>query len=160
MLCINDVQLCILSTFITSGQNRNSSYWWKREMVCTNYQSITPQAGNQGVIIDSDLTVKPRTKNLIRTVFCSFNNVQWSDLFFFLKTQRSLFILFFFFFFTSTLNYYNTLLSGIPNSSINQLQLIHNAAVGVKRYKEKNSHHSWSLHSPQLGLIYDPTTYL
>ena len=112
----------------------------KREKLSEHLKTLAlntkHQARNLGVIFDSDLNFETHIKNIIQTSFYYLRKMTTVQPFLSqADTERLMHA-----FITSRLDYCNSLLSGLPNKDISQLQMIQNAAARV--LTKTGAHHT------------------
>ena len=94
------------------------------------------QVRNLGVLIDSDLTFSSHIKSITKTAFYQLKNISRVKGFMSQTDQEKLIHAFI----SSRLDYCNGLLTGLPQKSIKQLQLIQNAAAQVLTRTKRSEH--------------------
>uniref|UniRef100_A0A8C5HYQ9 Reverse transcriptase domain-containing protein n=1 Tax=Gouania willdenowi TaxID=441366 RepID=A0A8C5HYQ9_GOUWI len=94
------------------------------------------QVKNLGVLIDSDLTFSSQIKSITKTAFYHLKNISRVKGLMAQKDQEKLVHAFI----SSRLDYCNGLLTGIPQKSIKQLQLVQNAAARVLTRTKRSEH--------------------
>ena len=94
------------------------------------------QVRNLGVLIDSDLTFSSHIKSITKTAFYQLKNISRVKGFMSQTDQEKLIHAFI----SSRLDYCNGLLTGLPQKSIKQLQLIQNAAARVLTRTKRSEH--------------------
>ena len=112
----------------------------KRTAVSKHLESLflktRDQVRNLGVLIDSDLTFSSHIKSITKTAFYHLKNISRVKGFMSQKDQEKLIHAFI----SSRLDYCNGLLTGLPQKSIKQLQLIQNAAARVLTRTKRSEH--------------------
>ncbi|XP_074476551.1 uncharacterized protein LOC141758790 [Sebastes fasciatus] len=98
--------------------------------------SPSPQARNLGVIFDSTLSLEPHIRQLVKISFFHLRNIAKIRPSLTPPTAEKLIHAFI----SSRLDYCNSLLYGISNTSINKLQLVQNAAARLLTHT-KSWHH-------------------
>ena len=112
----------------------------KRERLSAHLKTLALntkyQARNLGVIFDADLNLENHIKKIIKRSFHHLRNIAKVQPFLSqADTERLMHA-----FITSRLDYCNSLLSGLPNKYISQLQMIQNAAARV--LTKTGAHHT------------------
>ena len=112
----------------------------KRIAVSKHLESLSlktrDQVRNLGVLIDSDLTFSSHIKSITKTAFYQLKNISRVKGFMSQTDQEKLIHAFI----SSRLDYCNGLLTGLPQKSIKQLQLIQNAAARVLTRTKRSEH--------------------
>ncbi|KAK0143133.1 hypothetical protein N1851_018750 [Merluccius polli] len=124
----------VLSEVIVFGNKE------KRIAVGKHLESLSlktrDQVRNLGVLIDSDLTFSSHIKSITKTAFYHLKNISRVKGFMSQTDQEKLIHAFI----SSRLDYCNGLLTGLPQKSIKQLQLIQNAAARVLTRTKRSEH--------------------
>lgn len=112
----------------------------KRVAVSKHLESLAletkDQVRNLGVLIDSDLTFNNHIKSVTKSAFYQLKNISRIKGFMSQTDQEKLIHAFI----SNRLDYCNGLLTGLPQKSIKQLQLIQNAAARVLTRTKRSEH--------------------
>ena len=106
------------------------------ENISSHSLKTRDQVRNLGVLMDSDLTFSSHIKSITKTAFYQLKNISRVKGFMSQTDQEKLIHAFI----SSRLDYCNSLLTGLPQKSIKQLQLIQNAAAQVLTRTKRSEH--------------------
>ncbi|KAK0146594.1 hypothetical protein N1851_014100 [Merluccius polli] len=118
------------------ARNRNKRRGLPSVNISSHSLKTRDQVRNLGVLIDSDLTFSSHIKSITKTAFYQLKNISRVKGFMSQTDQEKLIHAFI----SSRLDYCNGLLTGLPQQSIKQLQLIQNAAARVLTRTKRSEH--------------------
>lgn len=116
---------------------------------------LSPQVKSLGVILDSTLSMQPHISSLTRTCFFHLRRIATIRRHLSLDACVKLVVSLIF----SRLDYCNSLLSGVPSSSLHSLQRIQNSAARLVLRRKKSDHITPLLHSLHWLPIKDRISY-